>query len=89
MAKTAGFRSACGTRTKRLLAQSGLRRRQKPRRIVHGLTMNHEFDMFETRLAIIGDVVDVFALHEANITNDGRPKQPLFYNKFHQVSYEK
>ena len=44
--------------------------------------MNHEFDMLETRLAMIGDVVDVFALHEANVTNDGRPKQPLFYNKF-------
>ena len=47
--------------------------------------MNHEFDMLETRLAMIGDVVDVFALHEANVTNDGRPKQPLFYNKFKQV----
>lgn len=48
--------------------------------------MNHEFDMFETRLAMIGDVVDVFALHEASVTNDGRPKQPLFYNRFKQVN---
>ena len=47
--------------------------------------MNHEFDMLETRLAMIGNIVDVFALHEANVTNDGRPKQPLFYNKFKQV----
>ena len=46
--------------------------------------MNHEFDLFEARMHMIGDVVDVFVLHEANVTNDGRPKEPLFFNKFNQ-----
>ena len=46
--------------------------------------MNHEFDLFEARMHMIGDVADVFVLHEANVTNDGRPKEPLFFNKFNQ-----
>ena len=47
--------------------------------------MNHEFDLFETRMNMIGDVVDVFVLHEANVTNDGRSKEPLFFNRFQKV----
>jgi len=44
--------------------------------------MNHEFDLFETRMNMIGDVVDVFVLHEASVTNDGRSKEPLFFKRF-------
>ena len=47
--------------------------------------MNHEFDLFETRMNMIGNVVDVFVLHEANVTNDGRSKEPLFFNRFQKV----
>ena len=57
----------------------------RPRRIIHGIPMNHEFDLFETRMNMIGDVVDVFVLHEANVTNDGRSKEPLFFNRFQKV----
>ena len=61
-----------------------LKRRETPRRIVYGLPLNHEFDLFEARMAMLYDHVDVFVLHEANVTNDGRPKEPLFFQRFQQ-----
>ena len=54
------------------LLHSNLKRRKSPRRIIHSLALNHEFDLFETRMALHYDVVDAFVLHEANFTNDGR-----------------
>ena len=59
-----------GDNAKRL--HSSLKRRKAPRRIIHSLALNHEFDLFETRMALHYDVVDAFVLHEANVTNDGR-----------------
>ena len=37
-----------------------LKVRKVPRRIIHGVPVNHEFDFFETRIKTIGDVVDAF-----------------------------
>ena len=59
-----------------------IRRRQVPRRVIYGLPLNHEFDLFETRMAMQYDVVDVFILHESNYTNSGGLKEPLFLHKF-------
>ena len=59
-----------------------VRRRKLPRRIIYALPVNHEFDLFETRMAMHSDVVDVFILHESNNTNSGHLKPRLFFNKF-------
>ena len=59
-----------------------IRRREIPRRLIYAFPVNHEFDLFETRMAMQADVVDVFVLHESNYTNSGNPKTALFLNKF-------
>ena len=59
-----------------------IRRRKVPRRVIYAVPVNHEFELFETRMAMQADVVDVFILHESNYTNSGHPKPRLFFNKF-------
>lgn len=61
-----------------------IRRRKYTRRLIYGLPLNHEFDLFETRMAMQASIVDVFILHESNYTNSGKPKEPNFLNKFRQ-----
>ena len=34
--------------------------RKVPRRIIHAVPVNHEFDFFETRIRTVADVVDAF-----------------------------
>merc|ERR1712012_176950 len=53
-----------------------------PRRVIYAIPVNHEFDLFETRMAMQADVVDVFILHESNYTNSGHAKERLFFKKF-------
>ena len=61
-----------------------IRRREVPRRLIYALPVNHEFDLFEARMAIQAEAVDVFILHESNYTNAGGVKQPQFLQKFQQ-----
>ena len=61
-----------------------IRRREVPRRLIYCLPVNHEFDLFETRMAMQAEAVDVFILHESNYSNSGSVKQPQFLQKFQQ-----
>ena len=61
-----------------------IRRRDYTRRLIYGLPLNHEFDLFETRMDMQAPVVDVFVLHESNYTNSGNVKEPSFLNKFRE-----
>ena len=56
---------------------SELKVREKPRRLIHGINLNHELEFFEMRLEEVGDVVDVFIVGESNITAGGDPS-PLY-----------
>lgn len=56
---------------------SGIKARTKPRRLIHGLNVNHELEFFEMRLEEVGDVVDVFIVAESNLTAGGDPS-PLY-----------
>ncbi|MPC60914.1 Beta-1,4-mannosyl-glycoprotein 4-beta-N-acetylglucosaminyltransferase [Portunus trituberculatus] len=58
-----------------------LRRRKVPRRIINGVTVHHEFAMFEARLHELYPAVDVFILAESNYTAHGDPKEFLFLNR--------
>ena len=49
-------------------ARLKLKPRKVPRRLIHGLQVNHEFDLFEARLEMLKDVVDVYLLLESNYT---------------------
>jgi hypothetical protein len=59
-----------------------LKRRSLPRRMVLGVSLDDEFEMFEARMAMQYDVVDVFILHEGNVSIYGVPKEPRFLNRF-------
>ena len=61
-----------------------IRRRNHTRRLIYGIPLNHEFDLFETRMEMQAPVVDVFILHESNYTNSGKHKKPNFLNEFKQ-----
>ncbi len=39
-----------------------LKIRKVPRRIIHGVPVNHEFDFFEARIKSLADVVDAFII---------------------------
>ncbi|XP_045116874.1 beta-1,4-mannosyl-glycoprotein 4-beta-N-acetylglucosaminyltransferase-like isoform X2 [Portunus trituberculatus] len=58
-----------------------LRRRKVPRRIINGVTVHHEFAMFEARLHELYPAVDVFILAESNYTAHGDPKEFLFLKR--------
>ena len=61
-----------------------LKRRSLPRRMILGVSLDDEFDLFEARMAMQYDVVDVFILHEGNISIYGVPKEPMFLQRFQQ-----
>ncbi|XP_063882141.1 beta-1,4-mannosyl-glycoprotein 4-beta-N-acetylglucosaminyltransferase-like isoform X3 [Scylla paramamosain] len=61
--------------------ETRLRRRKVPRRVINGVTVNHEFAMFEARLHELYPVVDVFILAESNYTAHGDPKEFVFLKK--------
>lgn len=53
------------------ICKSQLIKRRTPRRIIHGININHELEFFEARLKEIGDVVDVLIVGESNYTAGG------------------
>lgn len=53
------------------ICQRRLVQRQTPRRLIHGINVNHELEFFEARLSEIGDVVDVLIVGESNTTAGG------------------
>ena len=59
-----------------------IKRRKIPRRIIHGVLVNHEYDFFETRVRTLQDVVDVFLVQESNFTTFGTSKTLHFLEKF-------
>lgn len=58
-----------------------LKQRKVPRRVINGVTVNHEFAMFEARLNELYEVVDVFIIAESNYTAHGDPKACLFLER--------
>ena len=64
--------------------ETRLQRRKVPRRVINGLTVNHEFAMFEARLHELYPVVDAFIVAESNYTAHGDPKEFLFLEKLRQ-----
>lgn len=51
-----------------------LKRRAVPRRIIHGINVNHELDFFEIRLQEIGHLIDVLIVAESNFSAGGDTK---------------
>lgn len=60
------------------LDTSSLERRKEPRRVIHGINVNHEVDFFEIRLHELADVIDLFIICESNYTAYGLPKNLTF-----------
>ena len=52
------------------------------RRLIHAVPVNHEFDLFEARVKMLKDVVDVYLIQESNYTAYGSPKDLLFIERF-------
>ncbi|TRY71144.1 hypothetical protein TCAL_09420, partial [Tigriopus californicus] len=65
-------------------ARSALRPRSRPRRIIHGVPVNHEFDFLEARIRSLSEVVDVFVIQESNFTTFGAFKEVAFLHKLQQ-----
>eukprot|EP00095_Tigriopus_kingsejongensis_P000459 snap_masked-scaffold217_size252476-processed-gene-1.4 protein:Tk00459 transcript:snap_masked-scaffold217_size252476-processed-gene-1.4-mRNA-1 annotation:"hypothetical protein DAPPUDRAFT_50861" len=63
-------------------ARKALRPRSQPRRIIHGVLVNHEFDFLEARIRSLADVVDVFVVQESNFTTFGTVKSLAFLERF-------
>ena len=59
-----------------------LKIRIKPRRLIHGVLVNHEYDFFETRAETLHDVVDALLVQESNFTTFGTSKDLHFLSKF-------
>jgi len=59
-----------------------LKPRKTPRRLIHGLQVNHEFDLFDARLRSLEDTVDVYILLESTYSSYGEPKPLSFLEKF-------
>ncbi len=57
-----------------------LKRRCVARRLIHALPVNLEIDLFETRVASLFDVVDLFVIAESNMTNSGGTRPLVFGN---------
>ena len=64
--------------------RKALVRRPKLRRLIHSVPVNHEFDFFETRIATLSDVTDVFVIQESNFTAFGTSKNLFFLQKLKQ-----
>jgi beta-1,4-mannosyl-glycoprotein beta-1,4-N-acetylglucosaminyltransferase len=56
---------------------SDFKPRKTPRRLIHGLNINHELEFFQVRLEEVGDVLDVVIVGESNLTAGGDPS-PLY-----------
>jgi beta-1,4-mannosyl-glycoprotein beta-1,4-N-acetylglucosaminyltransferase len=56
---------------------SDLKVRKTPRRLIHGLNINHELEFFQVRLEEVGDVLDVVIVGESNLTAGG-DASPLY-----------
>ncbi|XP_062852986.1 beta-1,4-mannosyl-glycoprotein 4-beta-N-acetylglucosaminyltransferase [Trichomycterus rosablanca] len=52
--------------------------REKPRRIINAINVNHEFDLLHARFRELSDVVDVFLVCESNFTAYGE-RRPLSF----------
>ena len=63
-------------------ALSKLKPRKQPRRLIHGLQVNHETDLFEARLDMLDSVVDVYLVLESNYSSYGTAKPLTFLDKF-------
>ena len=63
-------------------ARAKLRPRKQPRRLIHGLQVNHETDLFEARLEMLEKVVDVYLVLESNYSSYGTAKPLTFLDKF-------
>ena len=59
-----------------------LKPRKQPRRLIHGLQVNHETDLFEARLEMLDSVVDVYLVLESNYSSYGTAKPLTFLDKF-------
>ncbi|XP_046388609.1 beta-1,4-mannosyl-glycoprotein 4-beta-N-acetylglucosaminyltransferase-like [Ischnura elegans] len=58
-----------------------LQRRDKPRKIIHGFSVNLEVTLAEINLNELSHVVDLFIVCESNYTESGEPKPLYFYNR--------
>ena len=54
------------------------------RRLIQAVLLNHEFDMFETRVASLANVTDVFLIQESRYTTFGEEKELRFLKKFQE-----
>ena len=59
-----------------------LKPRKTPRRLIHGLQVNHEFDLFDARLKSLQDTIDVYIVLESNYSSYGEAKPLSFFDKF-------
>ena len=50
---------------------TGFKPRNNPRRLIHGININHELEFFQVRLEQVGDIVDVLIVGESNLTAGG------------------
>ena len=62
--------------------QEKLQIRPQMRRLIHAVPVNHEFDLFEARVNMLKEVVDVYLIQESNYTAYGSPKDLLFIDRF-------
>lgn len=63
-------------------AREKLKPRKVPRRLIHGLQVNHEIDLFEARMEMLKEVVDVYLVLESNYSSYGTGKPLTFLDKF-------
>jgi len=62
--------------------RSLLRARSHARRLIHGVLVNHEYDLLEARVNMLKDVVDMYVIQESNFTTFGTSKPLHFLEKF-------
>ena len=63
--------------------------RSKPKRIIHGIIFNHEFDMLEARFYSLNTTVDVFVILESTFSSYGEKKPLRFFEKFQKNDFLK
>ena len=61
--------------------------RSQPRRIIHVMPINQEFEMLEIKVAEYGDLVDVWIILESNYTTYGDPKSLNFLAKLQSGAF--
>ena len=59
-----------------------LKRRPQMRRLIQAVLLNHEFDIFETRVHSLNNVTDVFLVQESKFTTHGDAKELKALKKF-------